>query len=52
MLEIGSTIVYGTRICRLSDIKDMRFGKATRNYYILSPVGDDKNVIYVPTDPR
>lgn len=50
MLEKGATIVYGSQICTMTDIKDMTFGKITRKYYVLSPVWDDKNVIYVPTD--
>ena len=50
MLEKGATIVYGSQICIITDIKDITFGKTARRYYILSPVWDDKNVIYVPTD--
>lgn len=50
MLGKGAIIVYGTQICRVSDVKDMTFGKVTRKYYILTPVWDDKNILYVPTD--
>ncbi len=49
-MKIGSTIVYGTQICKITDKKDQTFGKITRNYYILTPVFDEKNVIYVPSD--
>lgn len=50
MVNIGTTIVYGTQICRVTDKKDQTFGKITRNYYVLTPVFDEKNVIYVPSD--
>lgn len=50
MVKIGTTIVYGTQICKVTDIKDQTFGKIKRNYYILTPVFDQNNVIYVPSD--
>lgn len=50
MIKVNSTIIYGSQVCKVSEIKNMTFGKVTREYYILSPVYDDKNVIYVPTD--
>ncbi len=50
MIEIGSTIIYGTNICKVTGIKPMTLGKVTRDYYVLAPVWDDKNLIYLPTD--
>lgn len=50
MTEKGTTIVYRNEICRVVDIKPMTLGKMTREYYILNPVYDTKNTIYVPVD--
>lgn len=50
MLKINSTIIYGSQVCKVKDMCEMTVGKITRQYYVLSPVYDDKNVIYVPMD--
>ncbi len=50
MIKVGSTIIYGSEVCKVTDIKNVTFGKVTREYYVLSPVYDEKNVIYAPTD--
>lgn len=50
MIEIGTTIVYGTQICKITDKKNQTFGKISREYYVLTPVFDSKNTIYVPVD--
>ena len=50
MIEIGSTIIYGTNICKVLEVKPMTMGKTTRDYYVLAPVWDSKNLIYVPVD--
>lgn len=50
MTEKGTTIVYRNEICRVVDIKPMTLGKISREYYVLSPVYDTKNTIYVPAD--
>ncbi len=53
MIKVNSTIIYGSEVCKVTDIKKMTFGKVTREYYVLAPVYDEKNVIYAPTDnPR
>lgn len=49
-MKIGATIVYGTQICKITDKKPQTFGKTTREYYVLAPVFDEKNTIYVPCD--
>ena len=50
MITINSVFMYGSRICRVSDIREEVFGKVKKEYYILVPVFDSKNTIYVPTD--
>lgn len=50
MVKVNSTIVYGSQVCKVTATVDMTVGKVTRNYYVLTPVYDEKNVIYVPSD--
>lgn len=50
MLEIGTTIVYGTQICKITGKSKQTFGKITRDYYVLVPVFNEKNTIFVPAD--
>ena len=50
MLKVNSTIIYGSQVCKVKDTCEMTVGKVTRRYYVLGPVYDDKNVIYVPMD--
>lgn len=50
MIKINSTIIYGSQVCKVTGIKTMTIGKVTREYYVLTPVYDDKNTIYAPTD--
>jgi CarD family transcriptional regulator len=50
MFKVGENIIYGTQVCKISDKRDLTFGKVTRNYYILTPIFDQKNVIYLPAD--
>ena len=48
MITIDSVLMYGSRICRLTDIREETFGKVKKEYYILVPIFDTKNTIYVP----
>lgn len=51
MYSIGDLFVYGSSgACRITDIKKENFGKDEMTYYILSPVFDQKETIYVPVD--
>ena len=51
MYKVGDRIIYGTQgICEITDIKESKMTSVLREYYILSPVGNDKSVIYVPID--
>lgn len=51
MYSIGDLFVYGSSgACKITDIKNENFGKNEMTYYILSPVFDQKETIYVPVD--
>ena len=50
MFKKGMTIVYGSVLCTITDKKQITIGKTPREYYVLTPFFDEKNVIYVPTD--
>ena len=48
MITIDSVLMYGSRICKVADIREETFGKVKKEYYVLVPVFDTKNTIYVP----
>lgn len=51
MFQIHDPVLYGVDgVCLITDIKTMAFGKEKKEYYVLSPVHQDRSVIYVPTD--
>ena len=50
MIKVNSTIIYGAEVCKVTNIKSMTISNVTRKYYVLSPIYDDKNIIYAPTD--
>lgn len=51
MFQVNDTILYGTDgVCVITEIAKRKFGKTTREYYVLKPVYKDDAVIYVPTD--
>ena len=49
MYKIGSIVVYGTEgLCKICDITERTFGKETMEYYVLSPVENGAETIFVP----
>ncbi len=53
MFSIGSHVIYRAEgVCVITDIREESFGAiGTKNmYYILSPLGDDRSVMFVPVD--
>ncbi len=51
MFAVGSYVVYRAEgVCRISDIRVESFGAigAKENYYILTPVNDEKSTVFVP----
>ena len=53
MFDKGDYVNYSTRgICQIEDICFMSFGKNSKghNYYILKPISQEGESIFVPTD--
>lgn len=53
MFKIGDCVSYRAEgVCRISDIRKENFGTANGEavYYILSPVNDQKSLLFVPVD--
>ena len=49
MYEIGSIVVYGTEgLGRICDIEERTFGKDTLEYYVLCPVSNQAETVFVP----
>ena len=48
MYKIGSIVVYGTEgLCKICDITERTFGKETMEYYVLAPVENGAETIFV-----
>lgn len=53
MFEIGAYVVYGnTGVCRIDDITtlDMPDSNDDRQYYVMSPISNQKRTDYLPID--
>ncbi len=51
MYKIGDMFLYGSNgVCKITDIKSEKFARETKTYYILSPLFDSKETIFVPVD--
>ena len=50
MFTVNSILIYRSRICKVSDVREETFGKESKTYCVLTPLYDDKNTIYVPLD--
>lgn len=49
--SVGDTVVYGTQgVCSVKEISPLAFGGASKDYYVLCPIGDCRSKIYVPCD--
>lgn len=49
MYKIGSIVVYGTEgLCKICDITERTFGKETLEYYVLSPLANEAETVFVP----
>ena len=49
MYKIGSIVVYGTEgLCKICDITERTFGKETSEYYVLSPLANEAETVFVP----
>lgn len=55
MYEIGDCIVKpGNGVCKVKDILHLNMSGVDKNrlYYLLVPIADDKEIIYMPTDSQ
>ena len=51
MFKTGDIFVYGANgACVITGIKEEKFGRETKTYYILSPFYDSRETIFVPVD--
>ena len=51
MYKIGDLFIYGANgACKIADIKTENFNRNEKIYYILVPVFDIKETIFVPAD--
>lgn len=51
MYKVGDVFVYGSNgACQITDIKEEKFARETKVYYILSPFFDSRETIFVPVD--
>ena len=51
MFSIGDTVVYGTQgVCLISEITEREICKKKMRYYVLRPVYQENNTIFVPVD--
>lgn len=51
MYKIGDVFVYGSNgACEITNIKEEKFARETKVYYILSPIFDSRETIFVPID--
>ena len=46
----GDTVLYGSSVCSISGIKEMRFGTDIKQYYILKPIFEPQSTVYHPVD--
>lgn len=51
MYKVGDVFVYGSNgACQITDIKEEKFARETKVYYIFSPFFDSRETIFVPVD--
>ena len=51
MFSVGDMVVYGTQgVCRIKEISVLKLGKVKGEYYILTPVAEERSAVYVPTN--
>lgn len=49
MISIGQTVVYGTEgVCIVSEIRKMKIGRETAQYYVLRPIYRENATVFVP----
>ena len=50
-LKVNDVVVYGTTgVCRVDGFTDVKMGRETKQYYVLTPVANASAAVYLPTD--
>lgn len=50
MYKTGDTVLYGSEgVCKITDITEKQFGDVSIEYYILTPVFNNRSTFFVPT---
>lgn len=50
MYKIGDTVLYGSEgVCKITQITEKSFGDTAIEYYILTPVFNERSTFFVPT---
>lgn len=53
MYKVNDTVVYGAQgVCKIAEITERILGTAAIQYYVLKPVYDEKNTIFVPVNNK
>ncbi len=51
MFKVNDKVVYGTHgVCKIAEITNKTVGKCTMNYYVLKPIYQENQTLYVPTE--
>ncbi|MGI5957946.1 MAG: CarD family transcriptional regulator [Massiliimalia sp.] len=51
--QTGDLVVYGTNgVCKITEIVSRTFYQISKQYYVLHPIHDPKEVIYIPVDSK
>lgn len=50
MYQINEAVLYGANVCRITGITEKEMGGTRSDYYVLTPVYDDRTVIYLPVE--
>ena len=48
---VNDIVFYGTTgVCRVDGVDDVKLGRETKQYYVLTPVSQGGSTVFVPTD--
>ena len=48
---VNDIVVYGTTgVCHIDGVEDVKLGRETKQYYVLTPVAQGSSTVFVPTD--
>lgn len=51
MFKVNDSVLYGSQgVCKIEKIEAKEIGKTKRDYYVLRPIYQENNTIFVPVD--